>query len=676
MFFQACILLKYEAVIIKTKIIIIISLTIMLSVGFITTVLLRMQHTKMVNDTIQDSAFIGDIISRSIQNSMKEGNKAEVQKIIEHIGRNKEILALRILSVDGIILKSVKGSEVGAKSKDYLQTPPAGKLPTLTDDKTINYFKNIPNQKECFGCHSSKESLIGIIHIKQDISRHYEAVQSLKRLLIFGSIAIVLVVSLVLSILFSNLVMNPLKHLLAAIKDVEKGNWDATVKITSEDELGSIGASFNTMISEINQLYKKNMGKERELSKIKLQLEHKNKVEGLNSRLEMKIKELETANKAISSLSKEIKGKNLSLEKAVERLKIINDIGRMLTSIIETEELMRIIIRTTADLINAEKVIIHITNEHKPSTTLQYQRGAGTERLADFSLDFNPYYANLLNTGKPLLDTGMSSVMTDAGRNSMLGVPLKIKGKIVGALLLENKANGEYFTEDELEILSTLSNQAMVAIENAWLYERVKGNYFSTIQSLVNALEANDRFTKGHSERVRTLALELGHHIGLDYRELEVLEHASILHDIGKIGIDSIVLQKQGKLTAKEYTLIKCHPRIGDDILGPVETLEGVRSIIIQHHERYDGKGYPYGLKGEEISLKARVLSVVDTFDAMMTDRPYRRALSMNEVHAELKEHSGTQFDPYVVNAFIELLQAKGEEYLLSIGYSAFQAFA
>ena len=204
----------------------------------------------------------------------------------------------------------------------------------------------------------------------------------------------------------------------------------------------------------------------------------------------------------------------------------------------------------------------------------------------------------------------------------------------------------------------------MVAIENAWLYESVKTNYFATIQSLVNALEASDRFTKGHSERVRLLSVELGKYIGLDYREIELLEHAAILHDIGKIGIDNFILQKQGKLTAKEYSLIKTHPLIGDDILGPIETLEGVRKTIIQHHERCDGTGYPYGLRGDEISLKSKILSVVDTFDAMMTDRPYRKALSLSAIKEELKSNAGTQFDSYVVESFVEMMNLNGDRLL------------
>ena len=149
-----------------------------------------------------------------------------------------------------------------------------------------------------------------------------------------------------------------------------------------------------------------------------------------------------------------------------------------------------------------------------------------------------------------------------------------------------------------------------------------------------------------------------------------MLEHAAILHDIGKIGIDSMVLHKEGKLTANEYGLVKAHPLIGDEILGPIDTLAGVRTTIIQHHERYDGRGYPYGIPGDEISLKARILAVIDTFDAMLTDRPYRRSLTLFRAKEELKQGAGSQFDPYVVNAFLDMLESREEELLMTSGYN------
>ncbi len=658
--------------IIKTKIVTIIALTIILTVGTTTAVLMKMQNDKMIAAQLQDTELLCDVIERTIDSAMREGKTTEVQRILESVGKSKEILSLRILSPDGTILKSTKNAEIGSRSHDFLRGYfGIGEKPSLINDTTINYAHGIKNRPECFRCHDSRNGIVGFIQIKQDISRNIQNFLSIKRLLVFSGLAIVLLVSVILSMLFSHFVMNPLKSLLSAINTVEAGNWQTTVKVNSNDELGIIGSSFNKMIHEISNLYNKNIAKERELSKIRVDLEHKSKLEDLNSQLEFKLKELETANKAVTSLSREVKSKNIELEKAVERLKKINEIGRILSSIIETNELMRIIIQTTADLLRAESVTLHLRNSRKPAITIQYKRGAGLETIPDFSLEMNKDFKEIFSHGKPMI---ISYQLDEGGLPSCgqkIGVPLRMKGQIIGAMMLENGSNCGSFTEDEIELLTTLSNQAMVAIENAWLYESVKTNYFATIQSLVNALEASDRFTKGHSERVRMLSVELGKHIGLDFKELELLEHASILHDIGKIGIDNFILQKQGKLTSKEYSLIKTHPLIGDEILGPIETLEGVRKTIIQHHERYDGNGYPYGLRGDEISLKSKILSVVDTFDAMMTDRPYRKALSLSSVKEELVANAGTQFDPYVAGAFVDMLNASGDTLLAAAGYTA-----
>lgn len=661
--------------ILKIKTITIIALIIILTAGLATSIVLNLQNKKMINDKLADTAFLADIIERTIDSDMKEANTNNVQKTLENIGKSKEILNLRILSQDGTILKSANTAELGTKSQDYIQASfiDSSPQPAIINKTTINYFKNIQNRKECYGCHSRNEPVNGIIQIKLDINRSLLVMLSVKRLFIFFSIVIVLIVSVILSAIFSHLVMKPLKNLLSTIHDVESGNWNATVEIESNDELGIIGTSFNKMIEEINKLYKKDINKERELSKVKLELEHKYKVEELNTQLEFKIKELETANRAITSLSKEVKIKNVDLEKAVERLKKINEIGRILSSIIDPEELLKIITRTTADLLNTEKVILHININTKKSesSTLRYLKGTGLENLDNFTYDHNPHYHDLLSYGKPLF---LPQHSDSEHLVSQMGVPLRIKAQVIGAMIVEGKVDGTFFSKEDFSLLTTLSNHAVVAIDNAWLYKSVKNNYFSTIQSLVNALEASDKFTKGHSERVRFLSLELGRHIGLDFKELEVLEQASILHDIGKIGIESFILQKQGKLTGNEYGMIKAHPLIGDEILEPIATLTAVRQTIIQHHERYDGKGYPYGLRGDELSLKSRILSVVDTFDAMMSDRPYRKAISLQKIKQEVVNHSGTQFDPYVVESFIEMLDLKGADILSSAGYYAFQA--
>lgn len=658
----------------RTKIITIIALTIILAVAVTMTVVIDMQKKKMADAGIHETRFLCDLIESATEGPMSEGKNSDVQKILDRLGRNKEITKLRILSPDGRVLESMDRAETGSKPAGLPAAVTGSSLESraFVSGMRIDYFRSISNRKECFGCHDSRKKILGIIQIVHDNTTNYEDFLSFRRLLIFFCLAIVLIVSVAISSVFSHLVMKPLRGLLSAMREVETGNWNASVKVQSNDELGEIEASFNKMILEVNSLYAKNIVKERELSKVRVELEHKTQVEELNSQLGANIRELEAANETVIALSDEVRNKNVALERAVERLKRINEAGRILSSIMETEEAMKTIVQTTADLLNAERVTMHLRGTTSRSLTVQYVRGKGTDHLDGFPPELDRDYQDLFVSGKPafIADPVATEGRCEPGRSG-IGVPLKVKGQVIGAVILENGPTRGPVTEDDLEILTTLSNQAMVAIENAWLYESAKNNYFATIQSLVNALEASDRFTKGHSERVRLLSFELGKYLGLDSRQVELIEHAAILHDIGKIGIDNFVLQKQGKLTSREYGLVKTHPLIGDEILGPIENLEDVRKTIIQHHERFDGTGYPYGLRGDEISLTARILSVVDTFDAMMTDRPYRKALSLNHVKDELSSNAGTQFDPVVVRAFLGMLEIKSDLILPKAGYNA-----
>lgn len=658
--------------VLKSKIITVLTVVLLLTIGTYAAVVLRVQTKMLIDSKLKDVEVLSDIIERSITGAMESGRTANVQKIFENIGKSQEITTLRILSTSGSILKSKSPDEIGLKAKEYtLSSNDHQKQPVLNEE-SITYFKTISNKPECYGCHSKGVKAAGIIQIKYDVSRSKNDIMSIKRFLVFSNILLVLTVATILSLMFSRLILKPLRNVLSAMKEFEAGNWEAKAHVAGNDELGVISQAFNKMTGEVRGLHEKSLRKEKELSKVKLDLEHKRKLEELNAQLQFKVKEVETANKTVVTLSKEVKSKNVELEKMVERLRRINDVGKMLSSIIETDELIKLIIKTTAELLSAGRGAIYLKRNEKPSLTLKYHHGIGVEDFGDVSLDLNPIYSELMDNGSPVIMNEKDAVKKNnyGINNSAIGVPLKMKGQVIGAMLLEDKLDGAFFTEDELELLTTLANQAMVSIENAWLYEKVKNNYFATIQSLVNALEANDRYTKGHSERVRYLSVELSKYIGLDYREIEVLEHAAILHDIGKIGIDSMVLHKEGKLTANEYNLVKVHPLIADEILGPIDTLAGVRTTIIQHHERYDGRGYPYGIPGDEISLKARILAVSDSFDAMLTDRPYRRSLTLFRVKEELNQGAGSQFDPYVVNAFLDMLESREDELLMTSGYN------
>lgn len=183
-------------------------------------------------------------------------------------------------------------------------------------------------------------------------------------------------------------------------------------------------------------------------------------------------------------------------------------------------------------------------------------------------------------------------------------------------------------------------------------FEAIENSYRMTLKALVQALETRDFETHGHSERVVTFSLRLGYELGLDKEILRDLELGALLHDIGKIGVPDAVLRKPAKLNEEEWNKMKLHPVHGQKILRNIPFLEGAARIVAQHHEKWDGTGYPIGLRGEYIEVGARIFSVVDAFDAMVSDRVYRKGCSYEDALAELERCSGTQFDPLVVEAF------------------------
>ncbi len=199
----------------------------------------------------------------------------------------------------------------------------------------------------------------------------------------------------------------------------------------------------------------------------------------------------------------------------------------------------------------------------------------------------------------------------------------------------------------------------LLARQSFELYTRMRKIYLDTIRTLAATIDAKDPYTHGHSERVSQLAVQLARKLDFAETEIEYLEYAAILHDIGKIGIEDRILGKKDRLTDEEYDKIKEHPVIGASIIGSIEFLQKCSQTVLHHHERYNGGGYPHGLKGEEIPRTARLLAVVDAYDAMNSDRPYRKKLSENDILEEIERESGKQFDPAIARTFISLIKEK-----------------
>ena len=188
------------------------------------------------------------------------------------------------------------------------------------------------------------------------------------------------------------------------------------------------------------------------------------------------------------------------------------------------------------------------------------------------------------------------------------------------------------------------------------MFEHTQQTYYDAIRSLAQALEARDAYTKGHSERVTRYALGVAGEMGLGERSHKVIRYAGLLHDIGKIGVSDSILHKKLELSDDDWQAIKNHPLFGDSILGPLKFLSDVQGIVLRHHEHYDGSGYPGQLSGEDIPLEARIIAVADAFDAMTTDRPYRRARDPEQAKDVLRKAAGLQFDPKIVKAFLNIV--------------------
>jgi HD-GYP domain-containing protein (c-di-GMP phosphodiesterase class II) len=238
-----------------------------------------------------------------------------------------------------------------------------------------------------------------------------------------------------------------------------------------------------------------------------------------------------------------------------------------------------------------------------------------------------------------------------AGRN-LLACPLQIRKKVFGVICLNDRQGGKNFTRVDLKLLGALASQAAIAIENVELYASIRRDYLNAIKALAAAVDAKDHYTHGHSHKVMMYSTQIARAMNLSEKEIEKVKYGALLHDAGKIGISEAVLNKPSKLTPKEFDTIAMHPILGVSIVQNIESLKELIPIILYHHERYSGGGYPEGKSGNSIPLGARIVSVADAWDVMISDRAYRKALPLNVAVAELRKCAGTQFDPEIVEVF------------------------
>jgi len=346
----------------------------------------------------------------------------------------------------------------------------------------------------------------------------------------------------------------------------------------------------------------------------------------------------------------------------------IHEFGVATSGIVEIDRLAKLIVINATRLLRTEIGSLMLIDKETNMLEIVAARGLPEELVKNIHIPIGKGIAGkIVEEGEPIL---CENIETDTRflkesnekytSKSFVSVPLKVQNRVIGVLNINNKESKQKFDEKDLRLLTILAEQSARTIENAELYKHMQDTYLGTIQTLARAIDAKDPYTKGHSDRVTRYAVKIAREMNLSESAIRNIEYSALIHDIGKIGIQESILTKKGALSGTEYEIVKMHPLIGESIITPVKFLNGIAPLILYHHERFDGKGYLEGLRGEAIPLGARIISVADAFDAMTSDRPYRKALTRKKAREELEKESGKKFDPRVVEAFLRLLD-RGE---------------
>lgn len=368
--------------------------------------------------------------------------------------------------------------------------------------------------------------------------------------------------------------------------------------------------------------------------------------------------------RSFNEMTASLSERTASLTKKVLELAAMYEMSRALGTTLDMNELLGTVLDSAMRIFDVEtgtialrdtdsgEVITRVSRGGESDTAEQAVRGTMSEWVVREArpLVFNPD------------NKSASSAFGGPGGRASLCVPLVSPEGPIGAILIASERPNARFSSDDVRLLSTIANHVTIAVGNIELFSSLQEAYLATVRSLASAVDAKDTYTRGHSDRVAMYCMLVADRLSLTHDQKLALEMASYLHDIGKIGISESILMKPGHLDELEMAEMRHHPLIGANILRPIAFPWPITPVVRHHHEAFDGSGYPAGLRGEEIPLLARVLTVADSFEAMTSDRPYRRGMTTEEAIAELRLCAGTQFDPRVVAAMADSLAQAGLE--------------
>jgi putative nucleotidyltransferase with HDIG domain len=394
--------------------------------------------------------------------------------------------------------------------------------------------------------------------------------------------------------------MVPLQQLEQGTRQVANGNFEARVKLSTKDEFQRLGESFNRMADELDHQFR--------------------------------------------------------------ALETVSDIDRAILSSLDRRDIVNRVLRRIRALVSQPVIAVTLLDCEQPDRAVTYIAPDDKHnRIRIVGNTLSAREVEELQLSTAIIELGLTGELRSyleaiATRGAKLCVmlPIRHEDQLFGVLILGNAGNPEM--GDDLAYAKQLADRLAVGLSNAQLVEELDELNIGTLTALARAIDAKSTWTAGHSERVTRMAVDIGRVMGLPEKDLLTLHRGGLLHDIGKIGTPPEILDKPEKLSESEVSVMCEHVTVGARILEPIPGFAELIPIVVQHHERFDGSGYPYGLAGEAINLHARIFAVADVYDALSSDRPYRPGWPRDKVIAYIREKSGTHFDPEVVDAFLKLM--------------------
>ncbi len=375
-------------------------------------------------------------------------------------------------------------------------------------------------------------------------------------------------------------------------------------------------------------------------------------------------KKLQKTNLYLKNTEESLHNNAMDVDNLVVMLTSIHEFGSLASEVVSKTGLVNLIVETACNLLHSETGSLMLINQSN-ELYIVAAKGLSKDIIENTKMKIGEGIAGIVaSTGKYYF---VENIETDVRflrpnleekyeTKSFISVPLKIKNKVIGVLNINSSKNNKPFTQRDVELLTLFADNSAITIENMELFSDLQSFYLEMIQTLARALDAKDSYTHDHADRAGKYAKLIAQEMNLPDMVVRYIEYAALLHDMGKIGISDTILLKKGKLTDEEQKIIRQHPIIGYKIILPIKYLYPIAPLVLYHHERYDGSGYPEGLSGEEIPLGARIVAIIDAFDAMTSDRPYRKAPSVKTAVEELKKGMGKQFDPKIVKIFLDIL--------------------